>query len=403
MPDLEILRRKMSTLLPALDERTRRCVVAAEAQSLGRGGIEALHRATGISRTVIRRGMLELKSGTSPGFGRQRREGGGRKLRTKEDPELQSALHRLVDPVTRGDPESSLRWTALGTRQLAKALSEQGHQASHTLVAALLRDMGFSLQANQKSREGTSHPDRNAQFEYINRCVSAQFALGQPAISVDTKKKELVGDFKNGGREWRPEGKPERVRTHDFMIEELGKVAPYGVYDLQRNQGWVSLGISHDTAAFAVASISSWWKRMGRKAYPKARSLLVTADSGGSNSSRTRLWKWELQQLADKTGLEISVCHFPPGTSKWNKIEHKMFSFITMNWRGRPLVSYETIVQLIGATRTTKGLEIRCEIDEAEYLKGRAVSDAELETVDIEYDKFHGEWNYTIFPAAQTS
>ncbi len=388
----------MSLLLPTLDERTRRCVVAAEAKSLGRGGISALHRATGMSKTVIRRGILELESGKLPGAGRQRREGAGRKPRTQEDPELQSALRRLVDPVTRGDPQSSLRWTALGTRRLAKTLAEQGHEASHTLVAALLHDMGYSLQGNQKSREGARHPDRNAQFEYINRCVSAQFALGQPAVSVDTKKKELVGDFKNAGREWRPQGNPEKVRVHDFLIEELGKVAPYGVYDLQRNQGWVSLGISHDTAAFAVASIARWWKRMGRKAYPEARSLLVTADSGGSNSSRTRLWKWELQKFADRTGLEISVCHFPPGTSKWNKIEHKMFCFITQNWRGRPLLSHATIVSLIASTTTSSGLKIRCELDHGQYEKGVEVTDEQMASIHLTPAPFHGEWNYTISP-----
>jgi hypothetical protein len=396
--DVEALRRKMSLLLPTLDEWTRRCVVAAEAKSLGRGGIAALHRATGMSRTVIRRGILELESGQSPGAGRQRREGGGRKPRTQEDPDLQAALRRLVDPVTRGDPQSSLRWTALSTRRLAKTLSEQGHQASHTLVATLLHDMGYSLQGNQKSREGARHPDRNAQFEYINRCVSAQFALGQPAVSVDTKKKELVGDFKNGGREWRPQGNPEQVRVHDFLIEELGNVAPYGVYDLQRNQGWVSLGISHDTAAFAVASIGRWWSRMGRKAYPKARSLLVTADSGGSNSSRTRLWKWEIQKLADRTGLEISVCHFPPGTSKWNKIEHKMFCFITQNWRGRPLLSHAAIVSLIASTTTSSGLKIRCELDHGHYEKGVEVSDEQMASIHFTPAPFHGEWNYTIAP-----
>ena len=304
MIDIHRLRRKYSQLLPTLDERTRRLFVAAEAKTLGRRGVSALRAATGMSPATIRKGIRELESGSSPGEGRVRRAGGGRKRRVDQDPGLRTALKRLVDPVTRGDPMSSLRWTALSTRRLARALTAKRHPVSHRIVAALLHEMGYSLQSNKKTREGKKHPDRNAQFEYINRCVSVQMAKGQPAISVDTKKKELVGDFKNGGQEWRPAGDPENVRVHDFIDEELGKVAPYGVYDLQRNQGWVSLGISHDTASFAVASIRRWWLRMGRTAYPRARSLLITADSGGSNGARTRLWKLELQKLADKTGLE---------------------------------------------------------------------------------------------------
>jgi len=356
-------------------------------------------RATGASRMTIAKGIAELESGASPGVGRIRRAGAGRKREVDWDPELRPALVRLAEPVTRGDPQSPLRWTSLSTRRLARALQEAGHSTSHRMVAVLLHEMGYSLQGNSKTREGISHPDRDAQFQYINRCVTAQMAAGQPAISVDTKKKELVGDFKNGGREWRPKGTPERVRVHDFMIEELGKVAPYGVYDLARNQGWVSVGISHDTAAFAVASIGRWWRRMGQTAYPKARTLLVTADAGGSNGSRNRLWKVELQRLADKTGLAISVCHLPPGTSKWNKIEHRMFAFISQNWRGRPLLTHATIVSLIAGTTTTTGLKIRCELDRKTYPKGVKVTDESMASIHLEPSVFHGDWNYTIWPA----
>ncbi|MBI2922465.1 MAG: ISAzo13 family transposase [Planctomycetes bacterium] len=394
----EDLRRKMHVMLPILDERARRLYAAAEARSLGRGGISAVARVSGMTRVTIRKGMAELESGASPGEGRIRRMGGGRKRAVDHDPELRTALQRLVAPVTRGDPRNSLRWTSLSTRHLAKALQKSGHATSHRMVAVLLHEMGFSLQANRKTRDGASHPDRDAQFQYISRCASVQMAAGQPVISVDTKKKELVGDFKNGGREWRPKGDPEKVRVHDFMIEELGKVSPYGVYDLARNQGWVSLGVTHDTAAFAVASIGRWWSQMGRAAYPKARTLLVTADGGGSNGTRNRLWKWELQKLADKTGLAISVCHLPPGTSKWNKIEHRMFCFITQNWRGRPLLTHAAIVSLIAGTETSTGLKIRCQLDRRDYPAGIKVSDAQLASIHLEPSEFHGEWNYTIWP-----
>jgi len=370
---------------------------------LGRGGITAVAKATGLSRVTIRKGIAELESGYSPGPGRVRRRGGGRKREVDRDPELRAALARLVEPVTRGDPQSELRWTSRSTRHLASTLKKEGHCTSHRMVAALLHEMGYSLQANRKTKEGTSHPDRNAQFDYIGRCVSAQLAAGEPAISVDTKKKELVGDFKNGGKEWRPKGDPEKVRVHDFMIEELGKVSPYGVYDLARNQGWVSVGISHDTSAFAVASIGRWWRHMGRKAYPKATSLLVTADSGGSNGTRVRLWKWELQKLADKTGLVISVSHLPPGTSKWNKIEHRMFCFISQNWRGRPLLTHAAIVSLIGATRTTTGLKIRCQLDRTVYPPGIEVTDQQMASIALERGDFHGDWNYTIWPTKKRS
>ena len=343
--------------------------------------------------------MVELEIGAFPGEGRIRQPGGGRKRQVDWDSELRSALVRLVEPVTRGDPQSPLRWTSLSTRHLAKTLRKAGHFTSHYMVAALLHEMGYSLQANHKTREGASHPDRDDQFQYINRCVSAQMAAGQPTISVDAKKKELVGNFKNGGQEWRPKGSPEKVKVHDFMIKELGKVNPYGVYDLLRNQGWVSVGISHDTAAFAVASIARWWRHMGRHAYPKARTLLVTADGGGSNGSRTRLWKWELHGLANEIRLPISVCHLPPGTSKWNKIEHRMFSFITQNWRGRPLLTRATVVSLIAATRTSTGLKIRCRLDRRVYPNGIKVTDEQMASLKIERSDFHGDWNYTIWPS----
>jgi hypothetical protein len=399
MIDVREIRRKMQSMLPILDERARRLFVAAEARALGRGGITAVYRASGISRVTIRQGIAELESGASPGEGRLRRQGGGRKRGVDHDPELRTSLQRLVDPVTRGDPQSALRWTSLSTRHLSKALQTAGHTTSHRMVAVLLHEMGYSLQANRKTREGSSHPDRDAQFQYINRCVSAQMSADQPVISVDTKKKELVGDFRNGGEEWRPRGEPEKVRVHDFMIEELGKVSPYGVYDLLRNQGWVSVGISHDTAAFAVASIERWWTHMGRRAYPKARTLLVTADGGGSNGARNRLWKLELQRLADKTGLTISVCHLPPGTSKWNKIEHRMFCFISKNWRGRPLLTHATVVSLIAGTQTSTGLKIRCQLDRKDYPAGIKVTDEQLASVKLEPADFHGDWNYTIWPA----
>ncbi len=386
-------------MLPLLDERTRRLYVAAEARALGRGGIAAVSRASGVTCVTIRRGMAELETGANAGEGRIRCPGGGRKRQVDWDPELRSALVRLVEPVTRGDPQSLLRWTSLSTRHLAKTLKRAGHFTSHQMVAVLLHEMGYSLQANRKTVEGAAHPDRDEQFRYINRCVISQMVAGQPTISVDAKKKELVGNFKNGGQEWRPKGTPEKVRVHDFMIKELGKVNPYGVYDLLRNQGWVSVGISHDTAAFAVASIARWWRHMGRHAYPKARTLLVTADGGGSNGARTRLWKWELQGLANELRIPISVCHLPPGTSKWNKIEHRMFSFISQNWRGRPLLTHATVVSLIAATQTSTGLKIRCRLDRKLYPDGIKVTDEQMASLNIERSEFHGDWNYTIRPS----
>jgi hypothetical protein len=403
MTDAGGIQRRFAVSAPALDERARRLVAAAEALAIGRGGAVAVARATGVSRRAIAQGMRELRSpGPPPGAG-IRQPGGGRKRTASTDPTLRADLERLVDPVSRGDPESPLRWTCKSVRTLADELRRQGHQASHRLVAELLHDLGYRLQANRKTREGGDHPDRNAQFEHINRQVEAALARGEPAISVDTKKKELVGDFKNGGREWRPKGDPERVRVHDFLIKELGKVSPYGVYDLARNAAWVSVGTDHDTAAFAVESIRRWWQSMGSPAYPRATRLLITADGGGSNGARARLWKVELQRLADETALRIAVCHLPPGTSKWNKIEHRLFSFISQNWRGKPLVSHEVILNLIAATTTATGLAVRCQLDTNTYPAGVKVPDQDMDALHIERDAFHGEWNYTILPGPSPS
>jgi len=384
-----------------LDERGRRAVAAAEALAYGWGGITAVARATGLSRSVIALGMRELRGEVpSAGPGRIRRPGGGRKKLVATDPTVRADLERLVEPVTRGDPQSPLRWTCKSVRKLAAALREAGHRVSHQWVAEALRARGYSLQGNRKTREGSANPDRDAQFAHINAAAAAALAAGEPVISVDTKKKELVGDFKNGGREWQPRGQPEEVRVHDFVIPELGRVSPYGVYDLAANAGWVSVGIDHDTATFAVASIRRWWQEAGHARYPQAGRLLITADGGGSNGSRVRLWKWERQQLADETGLIIGVGHFPPGTSKWNKIEHRLFSFITQNWRGKPLVSYAVILNLIAATTTATGLTVESYLDTAPYPLGQKVSDAQLATIQLTRDEFHGEWNYTINPHA---
>jgi hypothetical protein len=392
------IRGKFRSLSPALDERQRRLWAASESRALGHGGVVLVVRATGMAKTTVLRGLAELASGRKMQPGRVRRPGGGRKLLTTLDPQLARAMERLVEPVTRGDPESPLRWTSKSTRHLARELTAQGHPVSHTRVADLLRARGYSLQANQKTREGTRHPDRNAQFEYINTQVKRQLAAGESAISVDTKKKELIGDFKNAGREWRPQGKPEKVRVHDFIDKRKGKAIPYGVYDLGKNAGWVSVGVDHDTAAFAVNTIRRWWRDLGRKRYPKAQRLLITADSGGSNGSRLRLWKWELQSLADQTGLRIQVHHLPPGTSKWNKIEHRLFSFISQNWRGKPLLTHATVVNLIGATRTHTGLRVRCVLDTQRYPPKIAVSKEQMDSLDLQRHDFHGDWNYTIKP-----
>jgi transposase len=367
-----------------------------EAAAAGYGGIAAVSAATGIAASTIGRGLREL---SEPGeLDRVRRRGGGRKRAVSKDTTLLRDLGALVEPTARGDPQSPLRWTCKSVRRLAEELQAQGHQVGRTLVADLLDGMGYSLQGNCKTREGDSHPDRNAQFEHINAAVGAALAEHEPVISVDTKKKELVGDFKNGGREYRPKGDPETVRVHDFLIKELGRAVPYGVYDLAANAGWVNLGIDHDTAAFAVHSIRRWWQEIGRTLYPQATRLVITADGGGSNGSRVRLWKRELQTLANELALTIEVHHLPPGTSKWNKIEHRLFSYISQNWRATPLVSYRVIVDLIAAATTKTGLTVRCEIDQNLYPKGVTVSDAEMAALNITRDAFHAEWNYTIAP-----
>ncbi len=396
MAEDEAIKRRFELLSPHLDERTRRLMAASEAVAVGRGGASAVARATGVSRRVIGEGIKELSVAPVGGAVRIRRPGGGRKRTRDTDPTLREDLERLVEPVTRGDPESPLRWTCKSVRKLAAELCRTGHQVSHRLVADLLHDLGYSLQGNRKTLEGTNHPDRDAQFEHLNQRVEEHVAQGEPAISVDTKKKEVVGDFKNGGRELRPQGDPEHVRVHDFIIPELGRANPYGVYDLAQNTGWVSVGTDHDTAAFAVESIRRWWTIMGQPIYPMATRLLITADGGGSNGSRVRLWKLELQRLADETGLELAVCHLPPGTSKWNKIEHRLFSFISQNWRGKPLISHEVIVSLIAATKTTTGLTVRCALDTTAYPTGLKVSDQDLAAINLHRDDFHGDWNYTI-------
>lgn len=399
MPAAKALVRKFEVLACVLDERTRRLVAAAEAKAMGFGGVTMVAQASGLSRGTVIRGIAELKTAAKPRRGQRiRRKGAGRKRTVDRDETLKRDLEALVEPVTRGDPESALRWTCKSVRQLAAELKRKGHQTSHRMVAELLHEMDYSLQANRKTLEGSSHPDRDAQFHHISDKIRKFQSGGQPVISVDTKKKELVGAFKNNGRELRPKGDPEKVKTHDFMIPELGRAAPYGVYDVTRNAGWVSVGVDHDTAAFAAQSIRRWWESMGTEAYPKAGKLLITADSGGSNGARVRLWKLELQKLADETGLEISICHLPPGTSKWNKIEHRLFSFISQNWRGKPLVSHQVIVNLIAATTTRNGLQVRAEIDPGKYPKGVKVSDKQVADVRIVRDTFHGEWNYTILP-----
>jgi len=381
-----------------LDERRRRLWAGAEALSHGRGGQAAVVRATGMSATTVAKGMREIRAGETLQAGRVRRAGGGRKALTETDATLLSDLQALVSDEARGDPESPLRWTAKSVRTLAVALREQGHRVSHETVARLLRGLGYSLQANRKMIEGASHPDRDAQFSHINATAAAAITAGQPVISVDTKKKELVGNFKNAGVQWRPKGDPVLVSTKDFKDKQLGKVNPYGVYDIALDEGYVSVGVDADTAEFAVASIASWWQHLGKSRYPQATTLTITADCGGSNGNRLRLWKIALQRLADQTGLQITVCHFPPGTSKWNKIEHRLFSFIARNWRGQPLTSRQAIVSLIGATTSTKGLKVYAQLDENEYQRAIKISDTDLAAVNLHPHAFHGEWNYTIKP-----
>jgi len=407
MQDAQVIariRRKYRLLVPEMDERMRRQWAAAEARELGWGGISAVAIATGLSRPTIMAGFRELNQPAherSAEAVRVRRPGAGRRPVTETDPELLKVLESLVEPVTRGHPESPLRWTCKSTRRLAEELTRQNHRVGARTVASLLRQAGYSLQANRKTREGVSHPDRNAQFEYINSRVTRFLKRGQPAVSVDTKKKELVGDFSNGGQEWRPEGEPEEVRVHDFLDKTLGKAVPYGVYDMANNQGWVSVGIDHDTAQFATNSIRRWWREMGQRRFPKASELLITADGGGSNGHRCRLWKVSLQELADDLGVILTVCHFPPGTSKWNKIEHRLFSFITSNWRGRPLVCHQTIVNLIASTTTRKGLIVKAALDTNQYETKIKVTDEQLERLRLQRHKFHGDWNYTLSPRSK--
>ena len=404
MSDVERVRQKWEQLRPFMDERLRRLWAASESLALGRGGPGVVTQATGLARSTLVYGRRELRAGagtpaeTALPPGRRRRAGGGRKAATQKDPALVEALEALVDPLARGDPQSPLRWTTKSTTKLAAVLTEQGHPVSASTVARLLKERGYRLQATQKVREGRQHPDRDAQFGHINAQAEAFQATGDPVVSVDTKKKELVGPFANRGREWQASGCPEEVRVHDFLDPERGKAIPYGIYDLAANEGWVSVGTDHDTAEFAVESLRRWWQQMGSARYPQARRLLITADGGGSNGSQVRLWKVALQAWADETGLTISVCHFPPGTSKWNRIEHRMFSEITKNWRGRPLESHEVIVDLIGETRTASGLRIRAALDENSYPTGKHVSRPEMAALALERAEFHGEWNYTLHP-----
>ena len=392
---------KLATVWPLLDERTRRLMAANEARALGRGGISDVCRACGLSRKAIAKGIKEIEAGIAPPPGRIRQPGAGRKRITENDPRLMDAIERLIDPDTRGDPETPLRWTCKSTRTLATQLSRQRHPVSHMKVAQILHAEGYSLQGNRKTEEGDDHPDRDAQFRHINAQVKRTLAKGAPVISVDTKKKELVGNYANGGRKWLPAKKPVKVQGHDFPGPDVPRAYPYGIYDIDRNTGFVNVGTDHDTAAFAVASIKGWWRHEGRRLYSEAGEILITADGGGSNGSRLRLWKLELQNLADKTGLSISVCHFPPGTSKWNKIEHRLFSFISSNWRGEPLRDYETVVNLISRTATAKGLKVTCRLDRRKYPTGRKVTDEEMQGINLKRHKFHGDWNYTILPKSR--
>ena len=392
------LREKFQSVWPLLDERTRRIMAASEAMALGYGGVSLVRRACGLSRKAITKGIGEIEAGSAPGEGRIRRPGAGRKRITVTDPDLVDTLESMIEDQTRGDPESPLRWICKSTRAIAKQLGRQRHRVSHTKVAQLLHDLAYSLQSNRKTEEGNDHPDRDAQFRHINAAVKRHLAPGLPVISVDTKKKELIGNYHNAGQQWLPGKRPKKVKGHDFPSPDVPRAYPYGVYDLGRNAGFVNVGTDHDTGAFAVASIRGWWRQEGRRLYPKADRILITADGGGSNGWRLRLWKVELQKLADETGLCLSVCHFPPGTSKWNKVEHRLFSFISSNWRGEPLRDYETVVQLIAKTTTAKGLKVTCRLDRRKYPTGRKVTDEEMKHIHIERNKFHGEWNYVIKP-----
>jgi hypothetical protein len=388
---------KFRAIWPHLDERTRRLTAATEAKAVGYGGVTLVHRACGLSRKAIRKGIQEMEAGVRL-EGRIRRPGGGRKAITESDPKLVDRLEAIIDEQTRGDPESPLRWTCKSTRAIADALTRRKHPVSHTKVAQILHSVGYSLQGNRKTEEGEDHPDRDAQFRHINAAVKQSLKQGWPVISVDTKKKELIGNYYNGGQQWLPAKQPRPVRGHDFPHPDVPRAYPYGIYDIGRNTGFVNVGTDHDTGAFAVASIRGWWRQEGNRLYPKAKRLLITADAGGSNGWRLRLWKVELQKFADESGLTISVCHFPPGTSKWNKIEHRLFSFISSNWRGEPLRDYETIVNLIAETTTAKGLRVTCRLDRRKYRTGRKVTPQEMKQVNIYLETFHGEWNYVIKP-----
>lgn len=394
------LAERFKLVWPLLDERTRRLMAANEALALGYGGVSAVHRASGLSRRAISKGIDEILSSSSPGEGRIRSHGAGRKSIAETDPLLLSALEALIDEQALGDPQSPLRWICKSTRVIAKELEQEDHPVSHTKVAQILHSLDYSLQSNRKGEEGKDHPDRDAQFRHISAAVKRHLKRGLPVISVDTKKKELVGNYHNKGKQWLPEGSPKRVQGHDFPGPDVPRAYPYGIYDLGHNTGFVNIGTDHDTGEFAVASIRGWWEQEGRHLYPKADRLQITADGGGSNGWRLRLWKLELQQLADQTGLSVSVCHFPPGTSKWNKIEHRLFSFISSNWRGEPLCDYETIVNLIANTKTAKGLTVTCRLDRSKYPKGRKISDEQMKEIKIKRNKFHGEWNYVITPRA---
>ena len=400
MNTLPRLKQKFHAIWPLLDERTRRVMAANEAISLGFGGITEVHRACGLSRKAIAKGIAEIQEGIMPPTGHIRRSGAGRKTITESDPRLLEALEEMVDSQTRGDPESPLRWICKSTRTIAAQLAKKKHPVSHVKVAQILNDLNYSLQSNRKTEEGADHPDRDAQFRHINAAVKKCLKQGVPVISVDTKKKELIGNYDNAGQQWLPAKQPKKVQGHDFPGPEVPRAYPYGIYDLGRNAGFVNVGTDHDTGAFAVASIRGWWRSEGQRLYPDAGMILITADGGGSNGSRLRLWKLELQKFADQTGLNISVCHFPPGTSKWNKIEHRLFSFITSNWRGEPLRDYETIVNLIARTTTAKGLKVTCRLDRRKYPTGRKVTDEEMEHINVERNKFHGDWNYVIKPKA---
>jgi DDE family transposase len=400
MSALANLTQKLRPVWPLLDERTRRITAANEAIGLGYGGISLVRRACGLSRKAILKGIREIQEGSAPLEGRIRRPGAGRKRITVSDPQVLEALEEMIASETRGDPESPLRWICKSTRAIAGALGRQGHPVSHAKVAHLLHDLHYSLQGNRKTEEGADHPDRDAQFRHINTKVKKCLRQGVPVISVDTKKKELIGNYDNAGQQWLPAKQPLKVQGHDFPSPEVPRAYPYGIYDVGRNAGFVNVGTDHDTGAFAVASIRGWWRHEGKRLYPSADMILITADGGGSNGSRLRLWKLELQKFADEIGLSLSICHFPPGTSKWNKIEHRLFSFISSNWRGEPLRDYETIVHLIAKTTTAKGLKVTCRLDRRKYPTGRKVTEEEMKRVRMEPNKFHGNWNYVIKPNA---